>query len=174
MDAAEEIKAFMRMAAQQVYVVTARTAGGEYAAITVSAMTSLSLDPPLIMVAIDKRSRNHDVLMRAEKFVVTLLDARDEWIARIMAEPRDPLSKLKDVGYVDSEDGPLLPGGRPYLVAAKWAAYDGGDHTIFVGRVVGGSVSPVDCPLVYHNRSYKTVSGCAPAPPGSARAPQEA
>lgn len=157
---AELIKGFMRSAAQQVYVVTARTSGGEYAALTVSSMTSVSLNPPLILICIDKGSRNHRVLVSAEHFIVTLLGKGDEWISRIMAQPGDPLEKLRAVNYVEGPYGPLVPGARPYLVARRWAVYDGGDHSIIVGEVVDGEVVEQPCPLIYHNRAYKVPQGC--------------
>ncbi|MGC9071448.1 MAG: flavin reductase family protein [Acidilobus sp.] len=157
---AELIKGFMRSAAQQVYVVTARTPGGDYAALTVSSMTSLSISPPLVLMCIDKSSRNHGVLLEAEHFIVTLLGKDDEWISRIMAEPGDPLSKLRAVDYVEGPYGPLIPGARPYLVARKWAVYEGGDHSIIVGEVIDGQVVEQPCPLLYHNRSYKVPEGC--------------
>ncbi len=157
---AELVKGFMRSAAQQVYVVTARTQGGEYAALTVSSMTSLSLNPPLVLICVDKGSRNHRVLVEADYFIVTLLGKGDEWISRIMAEPGPPIDKLKAVGYVEGPYGPLIPGMRPYLVARRWAVYDGGDHSIVVGEVVDGIVVEQPCPLIYHNRAYKLLEGC--------------
>lgn len=159
----ELIKAFMRSAAQQVYVVTARSPGGGYAALTVSAMTSLSLNPPLVLVCIDKSSRNHEVLVQAEHFIVTMLGSSDEWIARIMAEPADPLEKLRRVDYVEGKYGPMIPGPRPCLVARRWAVYDGGDHSIIVGEVIDGEAPELRCPLLYRNRCYTTVVGCQQA-----------
>lgn len=158
--AAELIKAFMRGAAQQVYVVTARGPGGGYAALTVSSMTSLSLNPPLILVCIDKSSRNHQVLVEAQHFIVTLLSSEDEWVSRVMAEPGDPLEKLRRVNYVEGKYGPMLPIPRPYLVARRWAVYDGGDHSIIVGEVIEGEAPQVKCPLIYYNRGYTTIRGC--------------
>ncbi len=157
---ADLIKGFMRSAAQQVYVVTARSAGGEYAALTVTSMTSLSLNPPLILICVDKGSRNHRVLVTADHFIVTLLGKGDEWISRIMAEPEDPLVKLRAVNYIEGSYGPLIPVARPYLVARRWAVYDGGDHSIVVGEVIAGEVVEQPCPLIYHNRTYKVPEGC--------------
>jgi len=158
--AAELVKAFMRDAAQQVYVVTARGPGGGYAALTVSSMTSLSLNPPLILVCIDKSSRNHQVLVEAQHFIVTLLSSEDEWVSRVMAEQGDPLEKLRRVNYVEGKYGPMLSLPRPYLVARRWAVYDGGDHSIIVGEVIEGEAPQVRCPLIYYNRGYTTIRGC--------------
>jgi flavin reductase (DIM6/NTAB) family NADH-FMN oxidoreductase RutF len=160
LDAGELVKGFMRSAAQQVYVVTARGAGGSYAALTVSSMTSLSVNPPLILVCIDKSSRSHEVLVNAPHFIVTLLSKEDEWVSRIMAEPGDPLDRLRRVNYVEGKYGPMLPLARPYLVARRWAIYDGGDHSIVVGEVIDGEAPQARCPLLYYNTEYTTTQGC--------------
>ncbi|MGC9113117.1 flavin reductase family protein [Acidilobus sp.] len=160
LDAGELIKQFMRSAAQQVYVVTARDLGGSYAALTVSSMTSLSISPPLILICIDRSSRSHEVLTQAPYFIVTMLSKDDEWLSRLMDEPGDALEKLRRANYMESKYGPMLPGDRPYLVARRWAVYDGGDRSIIVGEVVDGSAPPMRCPLLYQNRAYTTVKGC--------------
>jgi flavin reductase (DIM6/NTAB) family NADH-FMN oxidoreductase RutF len=109
------LKAFMREAAQQVYVVTARW-GGRYSAFTASSVTSISLRPPLIMVAVDRSSLSHDPLVNSEYFAVTLLSFDDVEIARVMAEPVDPRVKLGKVGFIDEFEAPLLSIARPYIL----------------------------------------------------------
>lgn len=159
MEAGELLKAFMRSVAQPVFLVTARGESG-YAAFTASSVTSISLNPPLMMVSVAKGSRSHDPLVTAKYFFITLLSSDDVDKARVLAEKADPLEKLRRVGYRETEKGPLVE-GRGYLILERYAVYDGGDHSIVLGRVVGGSVeAPVKCPLVYHNREYKTISGC--------------
>ena len=160
-DAAELIKMFMRSVAQPVFVVTARSDKG-YAAFTASSVTSISLNPPLMMVSVAKASRNHDPLVSSQRFIITLLSCEHRSIAEIMAQRMDPLAKLKMVGYRESDYGPVIPGAaRLYL--KNYKAYDGGDHTIVLGLVEGGEApgEPLGKPLVYHARSYKTVGpGC--------------
>ncbi len=160
MEAAELVKAFMRGAAQQVYVVTARSPGGSYAAFTASAVTSISLSPPLIMVAVDKGSRSHEAMVSARHFIVMLLAKEDEWLARLMTQSSDPLDKLRQSGFMEDKYGPYVPLPRPRLVARRWAIYDGGDHSIVIGEVIDGEALDVKCPLLYHNRSYTSLYGC--------------
>jgi flavin reductase (DIM6/NTAB) family NADH-FMN oxidoreductase RutF len=149
----------MREVAQQVYVVTARW-GGRYSAFTASSVTSISLKPPLIMVSVDRSSLSHDPLVNSEYFAVTLLSFDDVELAKVMAEPVDPRVKLEKVGFREEFEAPLLSIPRPYLLLRRYAVYDGGDHSIVLGEVVGGGVSGVDCPLLYRRRSYTTIAGC--------------
>jgi len=149
----------MREAAQQVYVVTARW-GGRYSAFTASSVTSISLKPPLIMVSVDRSSLSHDPLVNSEYFAVTLLSFDDVELAKVMAEPVDPRVKLEKVGFTDEFEAPLLTIARPYILLRRYAVHDGGDHSIVLGEVVGGSVSSVQCPLLYRRRLYTTIAGC--------------
>lgn len=159
MGSGDLLRAFMREVAQQVYVVTARWSD-RYAAFTASSVTSISLKPPLMMVSVDRSSMSHNPLVNAELLAIIMLSLDDVEIARIMAEPVDPRVKLERVGYVEVGGVPLLKVSRPYLVLRRYAVYDGGDHSIVLGEVIGGSVTSVECPLVYRRRSYTSISGC--------------
>lgn len=159
----ELLKAFMRSAAQQVYIVTARS-GAKYVAFTASSVTSISLNPPLMAVSIAKASRNHDPLINAEYFLISLLGLDGEEAARMMAEQADPHDKLERVGCTETRWGPILDVASGYLALRRYAIYDGGDHTIVLGEVVGGEAMGSDCPLVYHNRRYTSILGCSRKP----------
>jgi flavin reductase (DIM6/NTAB) family NADH-FMN oxidoreductase RutF len=156
LEAGEVLKAFMRNVAQPVFAVTARGRAG-YAAFTASSVTSISLNPPLMMVSVAKGSRSHDPLVTAERFIITLLGCQDRRIAEILAERADPLDKLRRAGYTETPYGPRVE-GRAHLYLTLWRTYDGGDHTIVLGRVDGGDVPTlVEAPLSYHHRRYVTV-----------------
>jgi len=159
LDSADLLKVFMREVAQQVYVVTARW-GDRYSAFTASSVTSISLRPPLIMVSVDRSSLSHDPLVNSEYFIIILLSADDVELAKLMAEPLDPKVKLERAGFREGVEGPLPGVPRPYLVLRRYAVYDGGDHSIVLGEVVGGSVEGVRCPLLYRRRSYTTIAEC--------------
>ena len=104
------------------------------AGLTASAFTSVSLDPPLILVCIDSRSRSVDVLRETRRFAVHILRADQEQVARSFAQRG--AGKLKDVAFVWSRRE--VPTLQSYLVLLECdlvAEYDGGDHGIFLGRV---------------------------------------
>ncbi len=159
MEPGELLKAFMRNVAQPVFAVTAKSSKG-YAAFTASSVTSISLNPPLMMVSVAKGSRSHDPLVSADRFIITLLGCDDRSVAEVLAERADPLEKLRKVGFNETPYGPRVK-GKAHLYLSKWRTYDGGDHTIVLGLVEGGEVpdSPLQEPLVYHYRRYATVTG---------------
>ncbi len=122
--------------ASGVTVVTAGTGEGRVAGLTANAFTSVSLDPPLVLVCIAHGSRSVEELRRARRFAVHVLrsDQLDE--ARAFARPGE--AKLAQAGLIWSERG--IPTLRRYLALIECelaAEYDGGDHGIFLGRVLG-------------------------------------
>ena len=159
MDGGELLKAFMRSVAQPVFIVTARGEGG-VAGFTASSVTSISLNPPLMMVSVAKGSKSHDPLVTAKYFIISLLDSSGVDKASIMAERVDPEEKLRRAGFVETRYGPVVEGSVAYLALERYAVYDGGDHSIVLGRIVDGEARGVECPLLYHNRRYTTIEGC--------------
>ncbi|MCS7107653.1 MAG: flavin reductase family protein [Acidilobaceae archaeon] len=156
MAAQELLKAFMREAAQQIYVVTARHED-KYAAFTAAAM-SASLTPPSMIVTVEKRSRSHNPLVSSSAFVLHLLSQDQEWLARLMGDHVEPAEKLRRAGYVETEYGPVIAGVRNYLFLRISFTKDLGDNTLVLGEVVGGRVEGVERPLLYRRRSYLTTA----------------
>lgn len=100
--------------------------------LTVNAFMSVSLDPPLVAVAIDKKARAHATLLGAPQFGVSVLAHEQEGLSdlfagRPVAAPERPFEQL--VGF------PVVAGALTQLVCSMYQAHDVGDHTIFVGRV---------------------------------------
>jgi flavin reductase ActVB len=138
-----------------VTVVTARD-GGEPVGMTAASFSSLSLDPPLVLVCVARDANSHDGLVNAPGFAVHILGSSQDEVSRQFAEP----GPLKFDDYPDQPgpfDAPLLPFGVALLVCAHHSALDGGDHTILVGRVVHTDLAGTD-PLVYCNRGYWRIS----------------
>ncbi len=154
----ELLKSFMRGAVQQVYAVTARS-GDRYAALTATSVTSVSLDPPLMLVSIARESRNYPILMSAEHFIISMLGADASHVSAKLAEPGDGRAKLEAVGYRETPWGPVVSGSIGFLALRRHSSCPGGDHEVILGEVVGGE-PPSGCPLAYYNRSYTVVAGC--------------
>lgn len=98
---------------------------------TVNAFTAVSLDPPLVLVSLDRRSttcRNLDGM----PFAVNVLHRRQDDLARHFAGRPSPTL----VDWV-AGDPPRLPGTLAHLTCAPWRSYPGGDHVLFLGRVTG-------------------------------------
>lgn len=136
-----------------VTVVTARDAETPVG-MTAASFSSLSLDPPLILVCIDKEANAHDGLTGAAGFVVHVLGREHEHLSVLFAQP----GAAKFRGFSDERgvhDAPLLPFGPARISCVHDGALEGGDHTILVGRVVGVELGPEDAePLVYADRAY--------------------
>ena len=98
--------------------------------ITVNSFTSVSLDPPLVLVSIARTTRAHDDLTD-RPFTVNVLGAEQERLANHFAgrpnsEPR----------WVEGSLAPRLAGVLSWFECTPWASYDGGDHTLYIGEVV--------------------------------------
>ena len=116
-----------------VTVVTAHD-GGEVHGMTANSFTSVSLDPPLVLVCVDRRNRTHELLPRAGRFAVNVLSEEQEAVSRHFAGKRvDPPPFRLDLSA--AAKSPILAGVLAWFDCALWQTYDGGDHSIFVGRV---------------------------------------
>lgn len=117
--------------------VTVITSGlGERAAgATVNSFTSVSLDPPLVLFCLHDQSRLRGVVEETGAYAVNFLEGRQEKLAHAFAG-RDT-ANIKDVAHHDSATGvPVLSEALTFLSCLLVDAFDGGDHTIFLGKVV--------------------------------------
>jgi flavin reductase (DIM6/NTAB) family NADH-FMN oxidoreductase RutF len=143
-------------------VVVSTSLDGVDHAMTVSAFTSVSLDPLLVLFCAEKIARFHDVVLAADSWAVSILNEESEKIARWLAARGRPLE-----GQLDAQPhhpGPLT--GAPILSDAlaamecrTTAVHDGGDHSIVVGHVIGVSEPcPGGRPLLYYGGRYRRLS----------------
>lgn len=137
--------------ASGVTVVTASD-GGEPVGMTAASFSSLSLEPPLVLVCVARSARSHDGLVAAPGFAIHVLGAEQAEMSAAFARPG-----AEKFDEYPSERGPfdvpLLPFGVARLVCAAHSTLDGGDHTILIGRVVETRLAGTD-PLLYCNRHY--------------------
>lgn len=160
----EALRNAMRQLASGVSVVTA-VYQGKLHAMTATAVCSVSLDPPLILVCVSRRSRFHDAISEAESWCVSLLATSQESVARHFSNGGRDLDTQFD--RVDHRPAPY--GGAPVLAAAltwlecsTYARYDGGDHLIVVGQLRAAGGPPAEeavpaAPLTYYRGSYSSI-----------------
>ncbi|WP_239517706.1 flavin reductase family protein [Streptomyces sp. ICC1] len=160
---AEEFRAAMAALAAPVTVVTCYDGFGTARGLTASAVSSLSLDPPLFLVCLDKGSSSHDALAGADAFCVNLLGPGDEALAMKFAGRPD--RRFDGVPLAGSARAPELADVALRLVCEHHEAVDAGDHTILIGRVTavegagtdGAGPAPAPAPaggLVWHQRGF--------------------
>ena len=148
----QEFRAALGHFASSVNVVTARTADGQLAGITVTAFCSLSLEPPLVLICIDKRARLHEVLAGGQPFAVNMLSQDQEVLSRRFAT-RGP-DQFVGVGYTTSSAGTAWFDDALAVIECRFVeAYAGGDHTIIVGEVEETRIREGK-PLVYFRGGY--------------------
>jgi flavin reductase (DIM6/NTAB) family NADH-FMN oxidoreductase RutF len=138
-----------------VTVLTVATAEGRLLGMTANSLSSVSLRPPLISVCVDREADMHDAILAAPEFVVNVLSSPQEALARRFADEHE--DRFEGIGYHLSPEGLiLLDGTLAHIECERYAQYPGGDHTIVVGRVIGGSTAD-GRPLLYYRGGYAAI-----------------
>ncbi len=143
--------------ASGVTIVTARGQDGHDYGMTVSAFSSLSLQPPMILVCIDNGASVASVLQHCEHFAVNILAEGQEALSRQFAErERD---RFDGVPVTRGETGVALLGGTlASLECSVVARHPAGDHTILVAEVRGAELREGN-PLLYYRGAYRQLAG---------------
>ncbi len=131
---------------------------GERLGLTVGSLVSLSLDPPLVGVSIARLAAMHELLHRAGGFAVSLLAAGQEAVAQHFARGVPPLAHWHGIAHREGARGaPLIEGALGWLECNVWAEHDAGDHTFFVGEVLGCELGEAQPPLLYLLGRYRSL-----------------
>lgn len=148
----DEFRSAMSRFASGVTVVTVKAADSGAQGITVSAFSSVSLEPPLVLVCIDKRASLHALLVEGAHFAVSILAEDQELISRRFAS-RDE-DRFSGTGYREGITGaPLLEGALGHIECRVVHVHPGGDHSIIVGEVEAANVIDGK-PLAYFRGGY--------------------
>jgi len=135
-----------------VTVVTTKAADGSDQGMTVSAFSSVSLEPPLVLICIEKTASVHDALTRATAFVVNILSAKQEQIARRFSIV--DIDRFEGVGFSRTQNGiAVLDEVLGIIECNRFALHDAGDHTVIVGEVEATRVEN-GSPLIYYRGGY--------------------
>jgi flavin reductase len=150
---ADELRNVMRLIPAPVAVVTVDLEG-ERLGLTVASLVSLSLEPPLVGVAIRRDAALHELLRRAGVFGISVLAAGQESLAQHFARGVPPIALWKGIPVRDVEGPPLLEGAMAWLRCGVIDEHAVGDHTLFVGLVVEAEEGAAERALVYLDRRY--------------------
>ena len=127
---------------------------GKPAGLTVNSFTSVSLEPPLLLVCIAKRAASADALVSASHFAINVLQTGQQ-PASIRFSTRDE-DRFGTTPWSCGEAGaPILKDSLGVFECERFAVYEGGDHHILVGRVVKASFDASLDPLLYFRGRYR-------------------
>ncbi|MDN3295972.1 flavin reductase family protein [Streptomyces ficellus] len=150
-----EADAFRATMAHMPTCVTVVTASARHGPVgcTASAVLSLSLHPPGLLVSLAAAGRTAREIRRVGAFAVNLLSWEQRDLTRRFAE-EPPCRRFTGVPWAIQDGQPVLAGVAASVVCAVDSCYDVWDHTLLVGRVVHSVHHPDRTPLLYHRRAH--------------------
>jgi flavin reductase (DIM6/NTAB) family NADH-FMN oxidoreductase RutF len=152
----ESFRDVLRSWASGVTVVTTR-AGDKMHGMTVSAFSSVSLDPPLVLVCANQSSTTHGVIEEGGLFTVNILAAHQADISNVFASSENEDSRLESVSWSEGETGtPLIDEALACLECRVTSAHQEGSHTIYVGQVAAVHTTDAE-PLLYYQGGYRAL-----------------
>ena len=150
---AAEFRRVLGHLATGVTVVTSADPEGPLNGLTASAVASVSLEPPLVLVCVDRTADTRGAIERSGSFAINVLGEDDEVLARRFAT-YETEEKFDGVAYREGASGaPILDDALAWVECDLRHVYDGGDHMIYVGEVVSGDARDGG-PLLYFRGGY--------------------
>jgi len=149
----KELRRVMGHFATGVTVITTKDAQGIPYGLTANAFMSLSLNPPLALISIDKTAQCYNCFDASKVFTVNFLSDKQEDISRRFATKG--VDKFAGVEWHEGSNGAaILAGVIGYVECRIMESYDGGDHTLIVGDIVNAAASG-DRPLLFFQGKYE-------------------
>ena len=151
----DEFRQVMGRFATGVTIVTSRL-GEELHGMTANAVTSVSLEPPLVLICIDKSADSHDIIESSGIFALSILGLEQEGLSNDFAVKEGAAAhRLGGVPHHTRATGaPIIDGSLAYLDCRVVESYTGGDHTVFIGEVVDAGRLNDQGPLIFYQGSY--------------------
>jgi len=151
----EQLRHAMRAWTTGVTIVTAAH-GDDHYGMTVNSFTSISLEPPLISVALKKLTHTHELVEHSGEFSVTILSSHQRELSeRFAGKHKEIKDRFEEVTTETlAIDAPLIKSGMAYFNCRVVNAIPVGENTLFVAEVVAARGEGEGIPLVYHNRGY--------------------
>lgn len=141
-----------------VTVVTSQCSDGSLVGVTASSFTSVSLDPPLLLVSLSHRLRSLSALRDAGHFTVNVLGASQQALAEIFAKAAT--DKWRGVACEPGTKGaPVIDEAVAVFECETANIVPAGDHDLYLGRIVKMSASRDVAPLVFHGGKFTTIDG---------------
>lgn len=148
-----ELRTVLGSFATGVTVVTTYTPAG-YAGLTVNSFTSVSLEPPLVLLCVRRRSTTGEAIECSGSFAINVLGREQEHLARHFCSGSGDRFAGLDVRR-RATGAPILGGVLAYLDCELEQALDAGDHRIVIGRVLAAERIRSDAPLLFYQGCYQ-------------------
>lgn len=149
----DQLRRAMGLFATGVTVVTARAPDGQLQGVTANSFSTVSLDPPLVLWSLARRARSFAQFEAAPYFAVNVLGADQIALSRHFASART--DKLAGIAHEFGHGGsPVLAGALAHFECVRESVVAGGDHVIFIGRVLRASLREGD-PLIFAAGRYR-------------------
>jgi flavin reductase (DIM6/NTAB) family NADH-FMN oxidoreductase RutF len=128
---------------------------GELLGLTIGSLVGLSLEPPLVGVSVSRQAAMHELLRGAGGFALSLLAGDQEGIAQHFARGVPPFAHWHGIATRPGAEGaPLIDDALGWLECRTAGEQEAGDHTLFVGEVLGAERGRAAPPLVYVDQRY--------------------
>lgn len=151
-----ELRRVMGHFATGVTVITTISKDGRAFGLTANAFTSVSLDPPLLLISVDKKAESYACFEQSGVFTVNILSDDQETLSRKFAVSGG--NKFEGVAYHTGANGvPILEGTVAYVECKLFATYDGGDHTLYLGEIEQAETREGK-PLLFYRGGYRALS----------------
>ena len=159
-DTSEQLRNAMRYWATGITVVTAAHENVRHG-MTVSSFTSVSLEPPQVLISLQQNTRTHDLIMRSRSFGINMLSEEQQDVSDLFAgRVPDDENRINQIQTVKLHSNiPFIAGAMAHLECKVVTTIGSGTHTIFIGEVTNLEISDnPSSPLLYFNRKYHNLS----------------
>ncbi|MET9413628.1 flavin reductase family protein [Streptomyces klenkii] len=144
--------------------ITVMTAGRDLpCGMTANSFTSVSLEPPLVLVCVSRTAAMHDVVLEEKAFALSVLSVSQEQVARRFADRSRPRGRREFEGVAIQQGGhtgaPVLLGSLAWFECGLAAVYEGGDHSVLLGSVLDAGRAPTEEALLFYKGAFRRVEG---------------
>ena len=150
-----QLRQVMGHFATGVTIITTLNKAAQIQGLTANAFTSVSLEPPLLLISVDKKAESWPAFEESRVFTVNILADHQEALSRKFAVSGG--NKFEGVAYqVGANGAPILDGALAYIECTLYAAYDGGDHSIYLGEIQQAEIRE-GRPLLFFRGGYRAL-----------------
>jgi len=150
-----QLRQVMGHFATGVTIITTFNKDGQMHGLTANAFTSVSLEPPLLLISVDKKAESYPAFEESKVFTVNILADEQEALSRKFAVSGG--NKFEGVAFRRGANGAaILDGTLAHIECTLYASYEGGDHSLYLGEIQEAEVREGK-PLVFYRGGYRAI-----------------